>query len=444
MCESCGCPSSTAEAGEGRRHIDVVTRLLEANDRMAAHNRAAFPCPWHAGTQPDVVAGGRQDPRCSKRPSRRSSGDFRIAVIEGDLETDNDARRIRAHGVPAVQITTGNACHLDARHGPRRVARPAARPDRHLVHRECRQSRLPGELRSRPAPQRRPAFRDRRRRQAGEISCHVPRRRSRPADQERPAAVLDDFDPERAEQAVRALANAGAGHQPCRRAERSILTLARLAARASFAALLRAHQSPDLRDRRHDHHAPGNGSIGSARSACRARFKVMNVCGGHERSIAMAGLRKALPPSIELVPGPGCPVCVCPEEIIYQAIRLALVGKRHPRRLRRHAARAGQCPQRRGALARGGARRRRRRLADRVAARGCPHRPGTSPTARWFSSRPASRPRRRRSRPCWPKACLTICPCCLPDGARGRRSPCCCNRNARLRRARRARAMSRR
>jgi hydrogenase nickel incorporation protein HypB len=38
-----------------------------------------------------------------------------VAVIEGDLETDNDARRIRARGVPAVQISTGSACHLDAR-----------------------------------------------------------------------------------------------------------------------------------------------------------------------------------------------------------------------------------------------------------------------------------------------------------------------------------------
>jgi hydrogenase expression/formation protein HypD len=54
------------------------------------------------------------------------------------------------------------------------------------------------------------------------------------------------------------------------------------------------------------------------------RVKVMNVCGGHERSIAMAGLRKALPASIELVPGPGCPVCVCPEEAVYQAIQIAL------------------------------------------------------------------------------------------------------------------------
>jgi len=54
------------------------------------------------------------------------------------------------------------------------------------------------------------------------------------------------------------------------------------------------------------------------------KIKIMNVCGGHERSISMAGLRGALPSNIELIPGPGCPVCVCPEEDIYQAIQLAL------------------------------------------------------------------------------------------------------------------------
>lgn len=54
------------------------------------------------------------------------------------------------------------------------------------------------------------------------------------------------------------------------------------------------------------------------------RVRIMNVCGGHERAISMAGLRGALPPAIELIPGPGCPVCVCPEEDIYAAIRLAL------------------------------------------------------------------------------------------------------------------------
>jgi hydrogenase expression/formation protein HypD len=54
------------------------------------------------------------------------------------------------------------------------------------------------------------------------------------------------------------------------------------------------------------------------------RVKIMNVCGGHERSITMAGLRSALPENIELVPGPGCPVCICPEEDIFEAIQLAL------------------------------------------------------------------------------------------------------------------------
>lgn len=52
--------------------------------------------------------------------------------------------------------------------------------------------------------------------------------------------------------------------------------------------------------------------------------KLLNVCGGHERSITQAGLRGALPDWLELVPGPGCPVCVCPEEDLYQAIQLAL------------------------------------------------------------------------------------------------------------------------
>jgi hydrogenase expression/formation protein HypD len=52
--------------------------------------------------------------------------------------------------------------------------------------------------------------------------------------------------------------------------------------------------------------------------------KIMNVCGGHERAITMAGLRGALPEAIELIPGPGCPVCICPEEDIFEAIQLAL------------------------------------------------------------------------------------------------------------------------
>jgi hydrogenase expression/formation protein HypD len=55
--------------------------------------------------------------------------------------------------------------------------------------------------------------------------------------------------------------------------------------------------------------------------------RIMNVCGGHERTISMAGIRAVLPDSIRLIPGPGCPVCICPEEDIYQAIQLALNEK---------------------------------------------------------------------------------------------------------------------
>lgn len=54
------------------------------------------------------------------------------------------------------------------------------------------------------------------------------------------------------------------------------------------------------------------------------KLRIMNVCGGHERTVSMAGLRSVLPKAIELIPGPGCPVCVCAEEDIHFAIRLAL------------------------------------------------------------------------------------------------------------------------
>ncbi|MDH5256713.1 MAG: hydrogenase formation protein HypD [Gammaproteobacteria bacterium] len=52
-------------------------------------------------------------------------------------------------------------------------------------------------------------------------------------------------------------------------------------------------------------------------------IRILNVCGGHERSISNAGLRTLLPKQIHLIPGPGCPVCVCPSEIINYAISLA-------------------------------------------------------------------------------------------------------------------------
>jgi hydrogenase nickel incorporation protein HypB len=47
--------------------------------------------------------------------AERLKGRFRLAVIEGDIETERDAERIRSKGIPAWQITTGGACHLEAK-----------------------------------------------------------------------------------------------------------------------------------------------------------------------------------------------------------------------------------------------------------------------------------------------------------------------------------------
>lgn len=45
----------------------------------------------------------------------RLKTDYSMAVIEGDIETERDAERIRKRGIPAWQITTGGACHLEAK-----------------------------------------------------------------------------------------------------------------------------------------------------------------------------------------------------------------------------------------------------------------------------------------------------------------------------------------
>jgi hydrogenase expression/formation protein HypD len=52
--------------------------------------------------------------------------------------------------------------------------------------------------------------------------------------------------------------------------------------------------------------------------------KIMNVCGSHEHTIAYAGIRSVMPENLEIIPGPGCPVCVCPESDIAHAIDLSM------------------------------------------------------------------------------------------------------------------------
>src|SRR5580692_2228022 len=112
MCQTCGC-ALTPEAGQTGVAIEVLQDLLAANNQVAAHNRRHFD---HHGV---LAINLMSSPGAGKTALLEATiatlrGRYRIAVIEGDLETDNDAVRIRSHGVPALQITTGTACHLDA------------------------------------------------------------------------------------------------------------------------------------------------------------------------------------------------------------------------------------------------------------------------------------------------------------------------------------------
>lgn len=56
------------------------------------------------------------------------------------------------------------------------------------------------------------------------------------------------------------------------------------------------------------------------------KIKLMHVCGTHEQTITKNGLRALLPQNVEVVPGPGCPVCITPRAEIDKAIRLSRTG----------------------------------------------------------------------------------------------------------------------
>jgi hydrogenase nickel incorporation protein HypB len=120
MCDTCGCNVTQGnqhlaqrplQAGETA--ISVLQDLLSANDRQAIHNRE------HLARHGILALNLMSSPGAGKtalleKTIEQLGGRWRIAVIEGDLETENDAERIRAKGVEAIQITTGSACHLDA------------------------------------------------------------------------------------------------------------------------------------------------------------------------------------------------------------------------------------------------------------------------------------------------------------------------------------------
>ena len=107
MCETCGCGDPEVVP------IEIQESLLADNDRRAAHNREHFGAagvlavnlmgsPGSGKTALLEATAGRLDGR-------------RLGAMSADLATDRDAERLRAAGIPSLSITTGSACHLDAR-----------------------------------------------------------------------------------------------------------------------------------------------------------------------------------------------------------------------------------------------------------------------------------------------------------------------------------------
>ena len=91
--------------------ISVITKILDKNNHEAGHNRAHFDA--HNVLSINLMS----SPGSGKTTLLENMADlanFKFGVIEGDLETSRDADRIKEKGIPAYQIQTGSACHLDA------------------------------------------------------------------------------------------------------------------------------------------------------------------------------------------------------------------------------------------------------------------------------------------------------------------------------------------
>ncbi len=125
MCDTCGCNITPGNENlikpdgklhktrSGKEAVDVLHSLLDENDHTAQHNRSHFD--QHQVLAVNLMSSPGAGKTALLEATIQLLGDTcRIAVIEGDLETENDAERIRQHGVRAIQIATGSACHLDA------------------------------------------------------------------------------------------------------------------------------------------------------------------------------------------------------------------------------------------------------------------------------------------------------------------------------------------
>ncbi|MEB3256159.1 MAG: hydrogenase nickel incorporation protein HypB [Synechococcaceae cyanobacterium] len=127
MCGTCACgePDSPVAVDPTPRLVTSARRLLEHNEAHAATNRQRF---HHAGVRVLnlLSSPGSGKTALLERLARDWGPQEAMAVLVGDLATDLDGRRLRAAGLPAVVLNTGQACHLEAAMVERGLERLAA------------------------------------------------------------------------------------------------------------------------------------------------------------------------------------------------------------------------------------------------------------------------------------------------------------------------------
>jgi hydrogenase nickel incorporation protein HypB len=95
------------------KNVLVIEKILSANDRIAAENRAIFDNARVKAFNM-MASPGAGKTSLIEQTIKRLGGVKHLAVIDGDIATSIDADRAKAAGALAVQINTGGECHLDA------------------------------------------------------------------------------------------------------------------------------------------------------------------------------------------------------------------------------------------------------------------------------------------------------------------------------------------
>src|SRR5215468_4794934 len=101
--------------------VPLEKKVLSENDRLAAELRERFRD--HGVLCLNLISSpGSGKTSLLERTLEAMRADSRVAVLTGDIQTENDAERLRRFGYPVKQITTGGTCHLDARMIERHIA----------------------------------------------------------------------------------------------------------------------------------------------------------------------------------------------------------------------------------------------------------------------------------------------------------------------------------